>query len=278
MASLPGFLDDRYIIMPGYHSPSGPGFLAVLDCRADAPKTYTSFSDMLDDAILVLDLPPLAANVRWVSLFMERSLQPTGTTARSKSIFSPCHDTGIMVVVLTLQKGEDASATQHLLVVSVATIRSRLLAATGSLELGLVSRCRWQKWGSETRYLPTNKEIDDTSVCSTRLAMPQEHWTPGDNKPTQVLEIFEFDNLPSILRDCALRDDPRVFTIVHQPTKFDPEFLDTDVETIMPYRHIVTKIVVPKGYRANIGEHSVIVHSDNNPKSVYVQSVLHILG
>lgn len=251
--------------MPGYTSFVGTAFLVIVDCKTTEPKKYTSFSDLLDDAVLILDLPPLANDASWVSIFMERALQPVRSV--TPSMFFPRQDSGIMGVILWVKKGEGVGQTsQHVLIIPIAPIRARLLPLIESVDLGLVARCPWKKWGSETRYLPIDTRRTYTSICMTRFSTTQEHQGAGEAKPEDILEIFDFDSLPSMLRDFASGDPQKAATIVHKPTKPDPEYFDTDIETMVPYRHLVTGVVVPKGYDADLGEYSVVVHSSNNPR------------
>lgn len=241
------------------------GLLVILDCYAfPSSAAISSYEDLVKRATLTLELPPLIENVIWNGGIRISCSGYYGKPDEISPLYRDCvfysnGDSRFLVIeVATLYFGNSTTTAvddrDHVFVVPIRSLLSRI----ASLE-GTQVRCPWDDWAHDTRYLPQDIVVDDTDLCMSHFAAKRKRQVEGDDRTEEVLVILEFDSPYAIRRDLASGDSIKTPRIVVEPTVPDSRCFKTTAPTMVPYREILTDIVVPDTHNVFIGEHSVVL-------------------
>lgn len=274
------FIDDRYLLIGGLCDCKRDARLIVLDCHGIAPDTvFTSLQDVIASAVLILELPPLKGEHLWMYLgfLLNPDETPGYRTARSRdAIFHPTSDSNLLWLSTTtrrivyMQHGlrtEDVHA--HILAIPLRVVRSRLPDHTTPDNDAQVV-CLWSDWASETRYFAGDifSGLRHQSYLS-RFMFTRERPTRDGEGQENVVVLHEFDSIYALRRDLASGDEKKIATIITQPTTPNIACFDSTDQTCLPYREVVTNIVVPQGHSAILETEYIIVHSNDASRYVF---------
>lgn len=276
-----------------FEQPANQAHLVILACHT-LPRGFTAFSsptDLYAHAALILELPPLLPGVRWRGLFatvsghahpctqassssMPRLSPFTSNKRDSDTLFHGISSSRALFIHATVEGG-DGTESSHVIIAPVAPIYTLLeLRALDVLASGAVRCHKWDDWAHCTRSIPPEIFEGGLDMGMQRLVAKRKR--EDGEEVLLLLEFLSKHELALLKHDASTSNEetpPATQQLVTNPTSVDTRYFDTTVPTCAPYLEIETDIVVPRGYRAFIGEHSIVLVSDDQGEKIHYYSV-----
>lgn len=267
---LMGFhsLDDKYILIPVTLDASEREWvLAVLQCTAGTYRRLKSYNDILNSAVLILDLPTFANAAAAVSHDVEASVSEYSADRYvspyySNCLFYPSESRRLVSVSMTPGESDEEEVTSHHFVFPTSTIYSRLPHT--KTHDGRPDRIPFEQWGSEARRVET-RSTQHVSLSHFRCGTLRR----DPDGPGSILRLYEFGMPAELRRDraaAAAMPGPRNMRLWLAPETLDhPAFVPSDVKMSLPYlvheHHLDVDLEIEDGVAADpqlcLGEHGV---------------------
>lgn len=271
-------LDERYLLLAGpCGDDEGPGFLLVLDCDCIPIQTvFTDWGSIMTHASLILNLPTLKRGYSWLRLYLYIPPIFTPEDARSQhAIFTAAISKDSVMLWLAMTTIDDSGEERlHGLAIPAQTILSRIPKRRGTSPNVFDNHPPtrpWSDWARETRYFSEAhvKHHWQQELFRSRFISSRERPKEDGSGVESVVAYYEFDTPYALRRDLASRDEATIASIVTQPNTPDPEYFDSPDETCIPYREVVTNVVIPEGFEVTLETEYIIVRSQDLTRCVH---------
>lgn len=259
--------DEKRVIIPIPDPLADGAQLAIFNCF-ERRGLHASFSGALSSAEYTLNLPRLGPNMYYdlIDICRDTSTMhpshrrlPPNIAATEPSLshvaFCPDHRARLFAITIYLEDAVEGQTLEH-----------RLMVPWSTLDLHLRGRPRvvpWKAWAYGTRLFscPAAPEAQPLifGACAGRYATAEQR-SDGRN----VAVIYDFPSEEALRIDMGITDPDERAQYVLEPTVVDHEKSKVWTEsfkTAVPYRRIVSDILLEDDEYLMISEDCLLIHS-----------------